>query len=118
MDPITLAIVAALAKLSENVISDAYQALKAAIAQKCGVDSEVVKAIESVESKPDSSGRKETLKEEVANAKIEQNPELVQLANDVLARLKEVPGGQTIINQNVSGSNHTFSGSGDVTINK
>jgi hypothetical protein len=116
MDPITLAIIGALAKLSENVVADAYQALKAAIANKCGVDSDVAKAVEEIEKKPDSAGRKETLKEEVVNAKIDRDPELIKLANALIERLKELPDGQTVINQTVTGNDNIFSGSGSVTV--
>jgi HetE-like protein len=115
MDPITLAVVSALAKLSENVIADAYQALKAAIAQKCGVDSDVTQALENLEKKPDSNGRIETLKEEVVAAKIDQDQDLLNAAQALLSKLKDVPGGQTIINQTITGNQNIFSGTGNVT---
>jgi hypothetical protein len=115
MDPITLAITGALAKLGESVIADTYQALKAAIAQKCGVDSEVTKAVENLEKKPDSTGRLETLKEEVVAAKVDQDPDLLQAANALLSKLKDFPAGQTIINQTVTGNKNIFSGTGNVT---
>jgi hypothetical protein len=116
LDPITIAIVGALAKLSENVIADAYQALKAAIADKCGIDSDVAKAVEEIEKKPDSSGRKETLREEIVNTKIDSDPELIKLANALIEKLRELPGGQSVINQTVTGNNNIFSGSGNVTV--
>jgi hypothetical protein len=115
MDPITLAITGALAKLGESVIADAYQALKAAIAQKCGVDSDVTKAVENLEQKPDSTGRLETLKEEVVAAKVDQDPDLLKAANALLSKLKDFPAGQTIINQTVMGNKNIFSGTGNVT---
>jgi hypothetical protein len=115
MDPISLAIIGALAKLSEGVIADAYQALKAAIAHKCGLESDVVKAVENLEKKPDSTGRKETLQEEVVAAGVDQDPGLVKAANALLSKLKEVPEGQTIIKQTVRGNQNIFSGTGDVT---
>ena len=115
MDPITLAIIGALSKLSENVISDAYQALKNAIAHKCGVDSEVVKAVQNLEKKPDSKGRVETLQEEVLAAKIDHDPELLKASNALLSKLKDFPEAQTIINQTVTGNQNIFSGTGNVT---
>jgi len=118
MDPITVAIVGALAKLSESVISDAYQALKMAIADKYGVDSDVAQAVEEIEKKPDSAGRKEILREEVASAKIDKDPELLRLANALIEKLKALPDGQSVINQTVTGDNNIFSGSGNVTVSK
>lgn len=102
MDPITLAIVSALGKLGENVIKDAYDALKAAIAQKCGVDADLTKAVEEVEKKPTSTGRKETLKEEITAAKADQDPELLKLAKTLLDKLNELedqPKNSTVIKQ-------------------
>lgn len=118
MDPITLAIVGALAKLSETVIADAYQALKAAIAQKFGGESDVSKAVESVEQKPESPGRQATLHEEVAAAQADQDPDLRQAAEAILARLKDLPDGQTVISQTVSGNQNVFSGTGDINLNQ
>lgn len=115
MDPITLAITSALAKLSENVIADAYQALKAAIAHKCGIDSDVAKAVENLEKKPESAGRIETLREEVVAAKVDQDPDLVKTANALLSKLRDFPDAQTIINQTVRGNQNIFSGTGNVT---
>ena len=116
MDPISLAIVAALGKLGENVIKDSYEALKAAIAHKCGVDSELAKAVATVEKKPDSAARKEILKEEVAAAKLEQDPEILRAAHALIAKIKELPDGQTIITQTVTGDKNIFSGTGNVTV--
>ncbi len=99
MDPITLAIVNALGKLSENVINDAYQALKAAIAHKCGVDSDLVKAVESLEKKSDSAGRKETLSEEVAAANADKDPDILKAAQILLDKLEDRPSSSTIVNQ-------------------
>jgi len=116
MDPITVAIFGALGKLSVDAINESYQALKAAIAKKYGVKSDIAKAVDGVEKKPDSAGRKETLKEEIANAKIDNDPELLKLANVLIEKIKKLPNGQTVINQTVTGNNNIFSGSGNVTV--
>jgi hypothetical protein len=68
MDPISLAIIGALSKLSESVIKDSYEALKAAIARKFGIDSDISHAVDQLEKKPESTRRLETLKEEVETA--------------------------------------------------
>jgi hypothetical protein len=116
MDPITLAIIAGLAKVSEAAIMDGYNALKAVIAHKFGSDSDLAKAVENVEKKPDSAGRRDVLQEEVAAVKANQDPDLLKAAESLLAKIKEVPGGQTTIQQAVTGDKNIFSGSGNVTV--
>lgn len=102
MDPITTAIVAALASLSKDVIKDSYKALKSALKQKFGSESDLIAAVENLEKKPNSEGRKATLQEEVDNAKVNDDPELLQLAQDLLDKLKKQPGGQQVIIQTIS----------------
>ena len=69
MDPITTAIIAALANLSKDVIKDGYNALKAALKKKFGSESDLVDAVEGLEKKPDSKARQAMLQEEVAVVK-------------------------------------------------
>ena len=118
MDPITLAIVTGLAiPLTKDAIADAYAALKAALKKKFGGESDVVNAVEQLEKKPDSEGRKATLQEEVENAKVNDDPEIVKLAQDFLNQLKEQPGGQQVITQNISNVKYgATSGSGNASI--
>jgi hypothetical protein len=85
--------------VAKDIITDGYQALKAALKKKFGSESDLVDAIEKLEKKPDSEGRKSTLQEEIENAKVNDDPEIVKLARDLLNQLKEQPGGQDIINQ-------------------
>ena len=100
MDPIiTTAIVAALANLSKDVIKDSYDALKAGLKKKFGEKSELVDAVDKLEKKPDSEARKATVQEEVEIAKVNDDPEILKLAQDLLDKIKEQPGGQEIINQ-------------------
>ncbi len=103
MDPISVAVTGALAKLSEQAVKDAYDALKALIASKFGKKSDLAKAVEGVEKKPESEGRKETLQEEVAAAKADQDQELVRAARQVLDLIKTQPGAAQII-QTASGN--------------
>jgi hypothetical protein len=100
MDPIiTTAIVAALANLSKDVIKDSYGALKATLKRKLGEKSDLVDAVDKLEKKPDSEARKATVQEEVAIAKVNDDPEILKLAQDLLDKIKDQPGGQEIINQ-------------------
>jgi len=64
----------------------------------------VVKAVEGVEAKPDSAGRKETLREEVAASKADQDEEILTAARQLLDHVTALPdGGQHI--QQASGKN-------------
>jgi beta-phosphoglucomutase-like phosphatase (HAD superfamily) len=118
MDPITTAFVTALAvPVSKDIITDGYKALKAALKKKFGEGSDVVDAVEKLEKKPDSEARKAAVQEEVATAKVSDDPEIVKLAQDLLSQLKEQPGGQQIINQHINNVKYAAtSGSGNASI--
>lgn len=85
MDPITTAIIAALAAgavagatdVGKQAIADAYAGLKAVIQHKWGAQSELAQAVDSLESNPDSPGRQEVLAEEVATAQADQDADVV-----------------------------------------
>lgn len=109
MDPttvITTAIASALSKLGESVVKEAYDKLKATIIRKYGVNSELGNAVESLERKPRSDGRKQTLKEEIAAAKADRDPQIVELAQSLFDELNdlEVHSGGSSISQQASGT--------------
>ena len=117
MDPITTAIMAALANLSKDAIKDGYNALKAAFKKKFGSESDLVDAVEKLEKKPDSEGRKATVQEEIEAAKVNDDPDIIRLAQDLLDKIKEQPGGQQTITQNISHVKYAAtSGSGNASI--
>ena len=118
MEPIATAILAALAKLAEPAIKDAYDGLKAIIKRKCGAHHDVVQAMENIEKKPDSSGRRETLKEELAGSGAATDAEILAAAHALMERLKKQPGGQEIVQQTVTGNKNIFSGTGDIHIGR
>ena len=101
MDPITLAIVGTLASslLTEKNIKNGYNALKNALKKKFGDESDLVDAVDKLEKKPDSEGRKAILQEEFDSAKVNDDPDILKLAQDLLDKVKEQPGGQQTINQ-------------------
>jgi hypothetical protein len=113
MDPITLAVVAALAKVGEEAIKDAYKALKDAIKAKYGAKSGIVKAVDSLEKNPSSEGRKQTLHEEVSSAHADQDAKLLEIAKELMKQ--SVPG-QVTVSQRVTGDRNVFTGTGDITI--
>ncbi len=102
MDVITTAIISALAGLSKDAVKDSYNAIKAALKEKFGAKSELMEAIDKLEKKPDSKGRQEVLQEEVEEAKVNDDTEIVQLAQELLDKLKDQPGKQVVITQTVS----------------
>ncbi len=124
MDPITMALTAALAagvaqgvtKVAEQAVVDGYNALKSALKKKFGAGSDLVEAVEKLEAKPASPGRQATLHEEVRASQADQDPDLAKAAEALLARIADLPGGLTLISQSVQGHGNIFSGTGDVTV--
>lgn len=137
MDPVTMAVVTAVVagagKLAEKVgggildgagdatkkvVGDAYGALKGLLKKRYGDDSEVAKAVEGVEARPDSEGRKTTLAEEIAAVKADEDPEVRQAAEALLARLREAPGGERLIqSQTAIGDHNTQVAGNSNTVN-
>ena len=99
MDVITTAIISALAGLSKDAVKDSYNAFKAALKEKFGAKSELVEALDKLEKTPEREDRQATVKAELEIAKVKDDPEMLKLAQELLKKLKEQPGGQQIINQ-------------------
>ena len=121
MDTITLAIIAALANLSDTLVKDAYQALKTMISKKFGDKSELSLAMAKVEDKP-SKPRQSVLAEEIAAAKADKDAELLKAAKKLLklaqdAEKRTQPGA---VIQQKAGDRSTQIGivEGDVHINQ
>lgn len=123
MDPITTAILAAIAagvvsgtmEVGQQVILDAYNGLKDLLKKKLGAKSKVAKAVKELEANPKSESRKGVLQEEIAAAKADQDADLVKAAQALLKSVKALPGGEQIIqtaigdgNIQVAGSNNTI----------
>jgi hypothetical protein len=96
MDPITTVIVAALTK---DACKDGYVALKNALKKKFGDKSDLVDAVDKLEKSPDRDDRKATLQKEVEISKVNDDPDIGKLVQDLLDQIKEQPGGQAMINQ-------------------
>jgi hypothetical protein len=102
MEPVTTAILAAIAagaaggatEAGKQTIVDAYHGLKALLKRTVGADSDLVEAINHLEHKPASEGRKATFREEAEAAKLDQQPAVVQAAQALLDQLKAYPGGE------------------------
>lgn len=112
MDTITTAIVTALAGLSNDAIKDSYNALKSALKKKFGSSSELVEAIDKLEKKPDSEECRATLQEEVQTSKVNNEPDVIQLAQELCDKINTRPGGQ----RNISIAEVKASGEGSAAI--
>ena len=69
-----------------------------------------------MEAKPDSPGRRETLTEELAASDAAKDAEIVAAAQALLDRVRQLPGGQEVVRQTVTGDRNIFSGTGDIHI--
>jgi hypothetical protein len=95
MDPITTAIVTALSagavsgltETSKAAVSDAYAQLKSLLTRKFGASSDVVQAIDHLEARPESVGRKESLEEEITVVNAQQDQDVLAAAQQVLTLL-------------------------------
>lgn len=102
MDPVTTAIIAAVAtgaagaakEVSGQVIVDAYNGLKTVIKRKFGADSKVVEAIQNYEDEPDFDPNKSALEGRVKQANLNDDEEVQKAAEKLLAELKALPGGE------------------------
>jgi hypothetical protein len=121
MEPIITALVAAAAagvtKVGEKAIVEAYTGLKDLLRRKFGAQSEVAKAVEAVEAKPDSAGRKATLSEELTAAKADQDAELVEAARKLLEQIQAQPGGAQVIQQATGSNIAQAAGGSTATVN-
>jgi hypothetical protein len=101
MDPITIAIVAALSAgaaagltdTAKTAVTDSYNKLKELLTKKHGANSDVVQAIEKLEARLESQGRKETLAEEILAVKAEQDEEILAVAKQMLTLVKPQQAG-------------------------
>jgi len=116
MDTIIAAIIAALGNLAEPVVKDAYGGLKGLISRKMGERHPVVIAVEQLEAKPGSVGRRETLKEEIDESGIGADAEIAAAAKALLESAEKIQ--QTSVRQTVTGDGNIFSGTGNVNVNR
>jgi hypothetical protein len=118
MDPITTAILAAIAagaiagatKVGEQVVVAAYGKLKELLTKKFGAKSKVVKAVKDLEANPKSTARKEVVKEEVVAAKADKDKDLIQAAQVLMKTVKALLGGTEIIQTAIGDQNTQISG--------
>ena len=89
MDPVTTAIMIGAANGTANAtIAQAYNALKSVFTRKFGDQSEIVRAVESVEMRPSSTNRQGILAEEVQAAGADKDVEVLQVVTRLLEAIQ------------------------------
>ena len=88
MEPIPVAIIAAQtligASVRKKILIDAYTAFKNALRERFGHDSELLKAVDKLEQRPDSSACLALLKEEIEAVQADQDPVVLNAAQNVV----------------------------------
>ena len=112
MDPITAAIVAALSAgatagltdTAKTAITESYNKLKGLLIRKHGASSELAQAVDKLEARPESQGRKETLQEEITAVKAEQDEEILTTAKHLLTLVQPQQAGMGKFNIHTTGN--------------
>ena len=122
MEIITAAIAGALGNLGAATVLHNFNAVKEVVQRKFGAASRLYKALMELEEEPDSKGRAIIFEEEVQRAGADKDADLIRAAEELLAEVKKQPGGEAfvrqLVNQQVTGDNNVFSGTGNVTVTK
>ena len=103
MDIITTALMAGIAQTGKKAIDDAYNGMKTIIRNKFG-NSNLAKAIDDLESNPDSKGRQITVQEEVESAQADRDNEIIEAAQKLLKMTHSQQTSGNIFLQNAQGS--------------
>ena len=118
MDPITTAILAAISagavsgatKVGEKAIVDTYAKLKELLKKKFGSNSHIIKAVKDLETQPNSTARKEVVKEEITAARANQDKEILKTAEALLKIIKAKPDGAQLIQNAIGNQNIQVAG--------
>lgn len=103
MDPVITTIIGALAgSASRKIFDESYNTLKALLNRKFGNDSEVAKAIDRLEAKPESQGRKRVLEEELLAVKAHEDREVQQAAQALQSCLTFASCRQVAVGNNIA----------------
>lgn len=122
MDPLSLIVAAltagaaAAAKDTAGAaIKDIYQALKALLQKKMAGNQAATVVLEEHAKDPDTF--EVPLRKKLAEAAIDQDPEILRSAETLLEQVKAVPGATTLITQTISNVKYAaIAGSGNASI--
>jgi tetratricopeptide (TPR) repeat protein len=122
MDPIVAAVLSGVAasagKVASKAVEDAYAALKGLLVRKVGEKSEAAEALAKLEAKPDSEGRKATVAEELKDANVADDPDLLDAARRLQAALDQLPAeGRAHVQHAVGSYIAQASGGSTATVN-
>jgi hypothetical protein len=119
MEPITLIVTAlvtgaalGLHATANQAVQDAYAGLKRLILDRYGTQAEIAGAVESVEAKPDSKGRKLTLTEELEATQAAEDAEVLAQARALLQQAD--PEGAQAGHYEVTARDHSVAVGGSV----
>lgn len=92
MDPITTAIVAAIAAgatsglkdMAHSAIVESYKGLKSLLIKKFGDESALVTAVNALEKKPDSAPWRQVVEAEIKEVKADQDQQIKEIVNKIL----------------------------------
>ena len=119
MDPVTMAILAAVASGTTGAvlappIKDAYERLKALIKQRFG---RVATAIEELETTPDSGPRQAVVGDEVKRTGASTDTAIVTAAQEVLKLINAAPGGSQTVQNVIGNFNAIATGGSTASVN-
>ncbi|MEH1863511.1 MAG: hypothetical protein V7K69_00485 [Nostoc sp.] len=122
MEPISLIIaalgagaIAAAKDTATTAVKDTYQGLKGLIKKRFESQPKAQMVLEEHETDPETYNA--PLKKKLAEAGADQDAAIIQAAQELLNQVKEQPGGQQIITQNISNVKYAAtSGSGNASI--
>lgn len=122
MEILLTAILGALANLTDTAVRDAYDGLKSLIRQKASGPGGLPGALEEIEKKPESEGRKAVLAEEIAAAQADRDAAILSAAQALLQAIEALPQGRESlqgiqVTQSIHGDRNLVSGTGDININ-
>ena len=106
-----------LSEAAKSTIVDTYDGLQGLLKRKFGGDSEVVKAAEGVQNRPDSEARKNVLLEELTRVGADKDSELVTAAQTLLDLIERQPAGQQAVQQYARGIGNAQAVTGNATSN-
>jgi len=90
MDPITTAIVAALAAgVTQGTVADAYNGVKQLIKTKFENKNDFIVAIDKLEQKPQSNARQMELQEQIEENNLDKHTDIVELAKKLIDELNK-----------------------------
>ncbi|MGF1487709.1 MAG: hypothetical protein ACFBSE_11520 [Prochloraceae cyanobacterium] len=92
----------AIINVAKNPVAKAYKNLKESLIEKFGPQHPFILTLEWFEADPQSQGYKVTLEEQIKKAKLEEDPELINLAKKLLDLLEDRQSGKQNIVQNIS----------------